>query len=186
MPMPKKQSQEIGGVVCWRCSGCMEWRPGGDFGRDSGNSNGLKSRCRRCHNDRAAAYRAANPGKVRAATMAWRRENADAIKSYGKQWARENRDKVRANGRRRYLKNKDEVLRERKQYRDDCPEKRAAQSAVRYAIKRGELTRPSICETCGNESDRPIHAHHESYNKEHWLDVMWLCGTCHKRHHCGR
>lgn len=61
--------------------------------------------------------------------------------------------------------------------------KAAAHSKVETAIASGRLKRGTICETCGKISNRArnIHAHHDDYTKP--LDVRWLCGSCHKRHH---
>lgn len=64
-----------------------------------------------------------------------------------------------------------------------------AQNAVKWALKKGELTRPESCEKCG---DKPspgkdgrsrIQGHHESYERSKWLDVVWLCAKCHKKTH---
>ena len=52
-----------------------------------------------------------------------------------------------------------------------------ARYAVRAAIKRGELVRPTSCEECGRESF--IEAAHGDYSRP--LDVRWLCRTCHRR-----
>lgn len=41
------------------------------------------------------------------------------------------------------------------------------------------------CERCGL-ADREfarLHAHHWSYEKQHWQDVRWLCVKCHGRTH---
>ena len=64
-------------------------------------------------------------------------------------------------------------------YEQPNPEKKKAHHAVYRAIKTGKLTRPSICESCFKE--RFIQAHHESYEKEKWLDVDWLCRECHDK-----
>ena len=59
--------------------------------------------------------------------------------------------------------------------------------AVRKAIHSGKLKRPDSCEECSktppkfSDGRSPIHAHHPDYNK--YLDVMWLCSSCHKEWH---
>lgn len=62
-----------------------------------------------------------------------------------------------------------------------------AHNAVATAIRRRILVRQP-CEACGKDSNQTgidfrtdIHAHHDDYSKP--LDVRWLCGSCHKRHH---
>lgn len=56
-----------------------------------------------------------------------------------------------------------------------------AQAAVQNAIKRGELKPAECCEDCG--SDERLDAHHEDYARSKWLDVVWLCRSCHKSRH---
>lgn len=46
-----------------------------------------------------------------------------------------------------------------------------------YYIRNGRLPRKS-CEQCGKDNAQ---MHHEDYEKP--LEVMWLCRTCHSRHH---
>lgn len=65
--------------------------------------------------------------------------------------------------------------------------KNRARMAVRGAIKRGELVRPTTCAECGGpgreykDGRAGIHAHHDDYAKP--LEVRWLCGDCHDAVH---
>lgn len=44
------------------------------------------------------------------------------------------------------------------------------------------VVKPECCEQCGRR--RRLEAHHwRGYAKEHWLDVQWLCRSCHKLEH---
>jgi DNA-binding NarL/FixJ family response regulator len=59
-----------------------------------------------------------------------------------------------------------------------------AYSAVKNAIVRGRISRPTSCERCG-ETPEPasdgrskIHAHHHDYSRP--LDVEWICSKCHR------
>ena len=54
-----------------------------------------------------------------------------------------------------------------------------AHNQVCYAIRTGQLTRPSECEHCG-KSCKP-EGHHEDYNAP--LAVEWLCQSCHSGRH---
>jgi hypothetical protein len=58
-----------------------------------------------------------------------------------------------------------------------------ARDKIYRAITCGRMKRATHCEKCGKAGGRgtPIHAHHDDYTKP--LDVRWLCGSCHKRHH---
>ena len=51
-------------------------------------------------------------------------------------------------------------------------------TAVRRAIVKGKLTRPSICEECG-ENQRQLLASHPDNTRP--LDVRWLCRSCASR-----
>jgi len=58
--------------------------------------------------------------------------------------------------------------------------KQMAQAAVRDAIKSGDLVRPAVCSVKGCTETTKIEAHHHrGYEKENWINVVWLC----KRHH---
>jgi len=59
-----------------------------------------------------------------------------------------------------------------------------ARAAVKRALARGQITRPSSCPRCnsperfGNDGRSLMHAHHFlGYN--HPLEIEWLCITCH-------
>jgi len=52
-----------------------------------------------------------------------------------------------------------------------------SRDAVNKAIITGRLVRPSECFNC--ESEGRIEAHHESYDRKDWLNVVWLCKKCH-------
>lgn len=62
------------------------------------------------------------------------------------------------------------------------PEKAKAHSAVTRAMITGDIVRPRMCEGCFTACKPEAH-HHKGYDKEHWLDVLWLCRSCHKKQH---
>jgi hypothetical protein len=59
--------------------------------------------------------------------------------------------------------------------------RRNAHGAVAKAIAAGKLARPDRCEDCRRR--RTTQAHHESYIREMWLEVEWLCHACHAQRH---
>ena len=61
------------------------------------------------------------------------------------------------------------------------PVKRRARFELNRALTLG-LSRPSRCASCGSEDDLQAH-HHNGYDREHWLDVIWLCSRCHGEVH---
>lgn len=68
-----------------------------------------------------------------------------------------------------------------KQYRLKNPLRQKARDAVKYAISKGELIRED-CRLCASSNDVQAH-HHFGYEKENWLNVIWLCRTCHNKVH---
>lgn len=72
----------------------------------------------------------------------------------------------------------------RKYYHRHKEGKVKARPAVISAIRRGDLSRPSVCSRCGASGE--VEAHHSSYEPDHWLDVEWLCLKCHRQIHGGR
>lgn len=78
-----------------------------------------------------------------------------------------------------WRKNRERLLKNRMQDRRDHPEKYQAQLAVLNALNRGELERSSICGSCGREIRTESH-HYLGYAREHYLDVHWLCKSCHR------
>ena len=62
------------------------------------------------------------------------------------------------------------------------PDKSKARQSVSNAVRDGRLFKPTSCEHCGT-SEKKIQGHHWSYLPEHWLDVIWLCTSCHGKEH---
>lgn len=60
---------------------------------------------------------------------------------------------------------------------------RKARDAVKYAVRVGKIQRPEICSDCKQPpSTGWIEAHHHcGYQRQHWLDVVWLCSLCHSK-----
>ncbi len=59
------------------------------------------------------------------------------------------------------------------------PEKERAHKIVEYAIQKGEIIKPEVCENCGKKLR--LDAHHEDYSKP--LEIQWFCRFCHVQHH---
>jgi ribosomal protein S27AE len=57
-----------------------------------------------------------------------------------------------------------------------------ARVVVRRALKSGKLVK-GPCEFCGATK---VVGHHDSYERERWLDVRWMCHKCHMVFHRGR
>lgn len=93
------------------------------------------------------------------------------------------KDKARYKKKRKE-KSKDFINKDRKRiqkYRNENPLKYKAQCKVNNSLRDGKITRPENCERCG-KSCKP-QGHHWSYEEDYWLDVEWLCVTCHADEH---
>jgi hypothetical protein len=60
--------------------------------------------------------------------------------------------------------------------------KAAARRALHRAIAAGKVVRPAACQGCGAQGHLEAH-HHRGYEREHRLDVLWLCARCHGEEH---
>jgi hypothetical protein len=67
-------------------------------------------------------------------------------------------------------------------YRRRHPERYAAREAVYRALRKGVLKRAEGCLRCCQGVKVQAH-HHRGYAPEHWLDVVWLCRSCHLTMH---
>jgi len=66
--------------------------------------------------------------------------------------------------------------------RQRYPAHKKARNAVYTALKNGTLIKPKQCQDCGAE-EKIIEGHHESYEEERHLEVIWLCKECHRKRH---
>lgn len=96
----------------------------------------------------------------------YRDEHADEIKAYQKEYYTDNKEGISERKKRTRITNQSNASR-----------------AVFDAIENGELVRPDVCPECGL-SDYGIEAHHhKGYAKKYWLDIVWLCKSCHMQAH---
>ncbi len=100
---------------------------------------------------------------------------------YSRLWRNKNRDKCKAYMDKLKEQDPDYFKRYRTKYRTDptAKNKHLARNAVLRYLKDGRLVK-SPCEIC---SELKVEAHHDSYNKEDWTKVRWLCRVCHLKHH---
>lgn len=124
----------------------------------------------------------------REAMLQYARENYynnwDAKQEYRNKWIADNPDKVKEYKKKYFRSSKGKAAMSRSfiNWLGKNPEKHQAHYAVHNAIRRGDLTKADLCETCSTGGT--LHGHHYmGYNKEHQLTVKWLCPSCHKGEH---
>ena len=150
-----------------RCSQCGEYKPLSEFYRKHTSSDGRFSSCKVCR------------------------------KLYDDRHYDEVQSKILAHKKEYYVKQKDRIAKSRRtqqalerhrrqmiKYRSGNPDKVKAHNAVNRAVATGKLSAPeaNLCAHCGGDATE---YHHHSYEREHWLDVMALCHSCHMMIHVG-
>ncbi len=117
--------------------------------------SGTQSRCRSCRSALCKDWRKRHPDRQWASHLRWRASRPE--------W------KPRLEtGRRNAVT-----------YRLAHADRTTARAALRNALRRGEMVKPSQCSVC--PSSIRIEAHHDDYEKP--LEVRWLCAACHQAHH---
>lgn len=135
------------------CRKCGVAKPVAEFNRNRSRRDGLDHRCKPCHREQSKAWQR-GPGK-------------DAHQRAVKAWLQRNPERRLAADQRTRSKN---------------PTHWRARRAVREALLRGTLVRPSHCTECGSAG--PIQGHHwRGYDPAEWLNVKWLCTRCHRVAH---
>ena len=139
-------------TTCRTCTKCGETKPLDRFGRHAQGKFGRRSICKICVSDRNRAYHQTPRGRE----VIERSRARFVATERGKQWRR---DKAQ-------------------RHRRHNPKRAKARSAVSQAVRSGRLRPPDTCSQCGRAAK--VEAHHfRGYAEEHWLDVLWLCKTCH-------
>ncbi len=144
-----------------RCCRCGEIKPLTDFYPDDRKADGAKPDCKVCFGETVKAYRSTPHGQeIIKASAKHHRSTA--------KWRETHRLYIR---RTRAEKRWEQQERARKHVWDK--------------VRRNGFPRPSehVCADCGAPATQ---YHHESYEREHWLDVTPLCDMCHKRRHCNQ
>lgn len=142
-----------------RCCRCGEIKPLAEFYSDGRKADGCKPDCKACFGASVKEYVSTPRGhEVRKASAKHHRKTA--------KWRETHRV---------YMKR----TRDEKRY----VQQERARKHVWDKVRRNGFPRPTehTCADCGAPATQ---YHHESYEREHWLDVTPLCDMCHKRRHC--
>ena len=139
-----------------KCILCTITKPLTEFYRHPKMANGYLGRCKECHKNEINRKRLGNIEEYRLRSKMSNRKTCAGLTQQEKDVKNAKSRAWRAiNGRGR------------------------AHSKVDYALRCGEMVRPSKCDWC--DSTQPIKGHHDDYSKP--LEVMWLCSICHAKRH---
>jgi len=96
-------------------------------------------------------------------------------------WAENNRERFRELNNKYMRSEKGRAVNQRAnvKYRAKNITKTRAHTAVRDAVRRGDISAPTRCDECSEE--KRLHAHHDNYLYP--LDIRWLCSPCHQEWH---
>ena len=147
-----------------QCRTCKEIKSLSEFHKHHRRKDGHANECKSC---------------VKKRQQKWYKETREERLIQRKEYYDENREKILAQKRlpEIHLRN----LAVGREWYQNHPEKMKATSKLNYAIKKGIITRPEVCENCKQKPDKTLHGHHEDYNKP--LEVIWLCHACHIAYH---
>jgi hypothetical protein len=137
-----------------RCQTCKERKGHHEFAGHNGSRDGRRNHCRECLlSGRYQPY--IEPPDVRALRK---------VRQSKPKWRRSHRRALQRHAERN-------------------PVQAAAQKALKAAVRAGRIEKAKHCQARGCTSALSIEAHHWSYAREHWLDVLWCCAAHHRQGH---
>lgn len=162
------------------CTKCCETKTEDHFGFNGKKPDGtprLRSICRSCGNGRVQSNT-----KPKICRICKKKKPASEFRRNGTYpWCKPCQNE-RGNAPRRVGGEKHEWAKQYAQrYKKTDPlnnKKASARTAVYLAILKGILVRPARCPSCNRKAKVEAH-HHNGYEKEHHLDVLWRCPRCH-------
>ena len=139
---------------------------------------------------KAKEYRKERYRKNKKKMLDWQKEyylnHKEENYERGKKWLKNNKDKAHASTKRwmqsEVGKEKTKACHER--YKNDpvLKQKMKARFAVRNAVRRKALIKPTKCSKCGKVGVIQAH-HYNGYEKENYLKIKWICVSCHIKEH---
>lgn len=155
------------------CSNCETKKSVKEFGRNQSRKDGLQDWCKTCRSEYARIHKE----KLATYKREYRAKHRKEILAKKRKYSIEHRAE-RAAYRRAHLS---ESAMHSRTSRLRYPIREKARQYVKNAIRDGRLIRSDRCSNpeC-NKICKPEAHHHNGYEEEHWLDVIFLCTECHK------
>lgn len=151
-----------------KCTKCGLQKDESEFYAKKTGRDGLTARCKECIRNDVAAYQNTEHGKK----VKHAYNHSEAGKAAFRKHDRK-RDKTEY---RKQQKNQ-----AGKKHRLKYEDRRKARQAVKDAVKHGKIPRVKTltCSMCQAKPAEQYH-HYLGYSKEHKLDIIPLCRTCHR------
>jgi hypothetical protein len=162
------------------CHKCSTFKPLDLFGKNRSTKDGRQTCCKSCQSIVNKNFRLKNADRLEQYRSKFYSENAQHLAIKSRLRAIEYRKKRNLDPVKKARLAEQQRISARKHYLK-FPAKIAARKAVIRAIELGLILRPVACSVCENYGK--VEAHHDSYERERWLDVRWLCRKCHMEHH---
>lgn len=155
-------------------------QPTSNFHRHRINPDGLNSYCKDCRHIQRTSPEAREKDRRYPATEKSKARNklykqSERGKAAEKRWATSPRGQVI---RRAYRTSEAGKLAIQREYAKN-PLRFKAKTALAWAVRSGKIPRIStqICVYCERQAQQ--YHHYNGYEKDHWLDVVPLCISCH-------
>ena len=163
-----------------KCTMCGEEKDNDCFYKNKSRKDGLYYQCKQCFSCYRKERYLSNSGNVREKNRQYYNKNRNTIIEKNREWRCKNRKKVLESDRARYIMNIDEVRKKSRERAINNKEQYSAQRRLRRFLKENEIAIPRYCQKCKKEC-RPDAHHFNGYEK--WMDVVFLCRSCHKKTH---
>jgi RNase P subunit RPR2 len=152
-----------------KCNKCGKSKDVTEFHKRVAAKDGLHSHCKSC------------------VSMADRNRDPDKVAQHKKltrEWRDRNRDRIATYNARRYEEDPQYFINASRKSERKNPQRARARKAVSRKVQMG-LFPPAwamVCEKCEEAQAAHWH-HHNGYEKEHMIDVIAVCTTCHGKEH---
>lgn len=163
--------------VCTKCGVLM---PLSKFHIDKHGRDGFHPTCKNCANEYYRSRYRVHLEKQRERSRMYRNNNAEMRALTSHNYYVNNKFRIFEFQKEWRRKNKNKILVMRARHRH----KYGAHCVLNRAVHAGLVEKLNWCQSCGKEAGlKKTEAHHGSYDRERWLDVVWLCSSCHKHLH---
>ena len=165
------------------CPKCKLTKDESEFSRDKSRKDGLSVYCKACANAYAKRYQEENRAEFRKGGRFYRsrpgrKRSPESIRRYKEA----NREKVNAAARVFAARHAQDLRDYARRYHQENGDKYLAAKALQKAIYHKVMPPAKEC-TCADCGKQATHYHHESYAEQDRLNVIPLCGSCHKKRH---
>jgi len=166
------------------CLKCQNTKPLSAFHKSLQRKDGHQTWCKRCKKqyqqteDRRLAQKRYNQSEKGKATQ--KRFNQSAKGRMARKcFSQSGEDKITKKRYRQNEKYKKTHKQGNLHYYEQHPERKVAENAITHAIETGRLIKANTLKcNCGQRAEH--YHHHKGYAREHRLDVVALCRSCHK------